>query len=348
MCRPTTGSIGTARRRWTTTTPSRVRCTIAACAIRSRPASERTSRLVTLRIAKPMKGNISTPSEIAVHYAMANRELTYSATEAPELSHFEHEAPSKWSSNLAGQLEGEEGTAAARVGEKIASEIEGSGVSDPYATEVAIPSACSVGSKRAKCLVELEELELVPEVTELDWDEAVVEELEELEPEETREEESERIIEISPPVETTVTTGTDVELTTNPVEEDMPEFVPKPDPGEKGDEFKERKFACPIWLPHVTTLDDATLDPSKGPRRSSPDEPGGWHPGQPARGGRLAVGGHSAEPGRCAGSLRQLDAAHHSGAGPLSADRARVPLHGLPLRPVLLGRGRDRAVRRRR
>ena len=191
-------------------------------------------------------------SEIAVHYAMANRELTYSATEDPELSHFEHEAPSKWSSNLAGQLEGEEGTAAARVGKR-----------SPPRSKVlvcrtrtrrkwrSLPLVPSAPSGR-NVLSNLKNSNSSPKspnwIGMKRWSKSLKNSNQE-----TREEESERIIEISPPVETTVTTGTDVELTTNPVEEDMPEFVPKPDPGEKGDEFKERKFALPIWLPHVTS-----------------------------------------------------------------------------------------------
>lgn len=211
-----------------------------------------------------------------LRHSMKERSLAYSATDTA-MPNYEpggepYEASSKWSEKMASALkEQPESTPAGRLGEHIASKIEGSGVADPYPHEVAVPD-CS-GLKKAACVGLLEELELVPEVTELDWDEAVIEELEELEPEKTREEESERIIEISPPVETTVKTGSEVELTTNPEEGDMPEFVPKPDPGETGDEFKERKFGLPLWAPHVTTLDDATLDPSKGPEEVARTNP---------------------------------------------------------------------------
>ncbi len=213
--------------------------------------------------------------------SMENREV---GTAPDATGRFEngYEAPSNWSEETAAQLEGHEGDAAGRVGEKIASEIEGSKVADPYKTEVTVPETCEVGTKRATCLVELEELELVPETTELDWEDAVVKELEELEPEKSREKESERIIEIVPPPGTNVETGSEIVVVTNPGVEDMPEYVPAPDKsggsdGEGEDEEEYKKRLAPIFLPDVGTLGDAAIDPSVGPDAVSKTSPDSKH-----------------------------------------------------------------------
>jgi hypothetical protein len=152
-----------------------------------------------------------------------------------------------------------------KVGQHIAHAIDPS-IGDPYGVSSPVPPACRVGAKAGPCLSALEELEVVPKVKELDWEEAVVEELDELEPEKTREEESERIIELPDPLPAEVTKGTEFDVTVNPDKEHMPEYIPEPGEGETEEEYKERKvpwIPLPFW--HSQTLDDATLDPSKGP-----------------------------------------------------------------------------------
>lgn len=210
----------------------------------------------------------STDWRAALRHGMANRNITYNPTDNPSVPNVKHTAPLDWSKKLANAFENPAGTGLGvdpveRVAQDIASQIEGSKVKSPYPQDVEVPS-CS-GMKRAECLVELEELELVPEVKELEWDEAVIEELEELEPEKTREKEAERVITILPPPGTTVKTGTETEVITNPDEESMPKWVPAPDPGETAKEYKERKVALPPWLPEEHELDPNLIDPSKGP-----------------------------------------------------------------------------------
>lgn len=160
----------------------------------------------------------------------------------------------------------------------IASKINPN-VKDPYKKYVTFPDdVCKVGAKVGPCIEELEELDLVPDVKELDWDEAVVEELDELDPEKTREEESEKII-VLPPVPNEVVTGTPVEIESNPKKKDMPVFLPIPDKGggedgegEKPEEYKKR--IAPIFIPNVEELDDGTYDPEVGPGRVSRTQPG--------------------------------------------------------------------------
>ncbi len=197
-----------------------------------------------------------------VRFSMENRTIEYHATDEGGIGNYSHTAPSNWSEKLASQLKGHEGDAAARLGQHIASEIDPE-VKDPYVPYHDVPD-CD-GLKRTVCVDLLEELELVPNVTELDWDDAVIEELDILDPEKTREEEAERVIELAPPAGDEVKIGTEVDVLTNPDLEEMPYFVPAPDPGETEEEYKEKKIALPVWVPHSTELDDGTLDPSKGP-----------------------------------------------------------------------------------
>lgn len=151
------------------------------------------------------------------------------------------------------------------VGQWVASEIPGSGVKSPYVSYVTVPENLCEGMKYPACVVEVEELELVPTQTELDWDDAVIEELDELDPQKTREEEEEKVITIIPGPGTELEVGSELEVITNPSEEDMPQWVPKPDPGETEEEYRERKLALPFWIPEGEMLSDGTLDPSKGP-----------------------------------------------------------------------------------
>jgi hypothetical protein len=219
-------------------------------------------------ICEPKAGVHEDGTEYYVtRYSMNNRAIKYDATDDPSISNYkpggkDYGPPVNWSEKFASEIEGHTGDPAAKVGERIATEVKGSGVKNPYAT-VKVPS-CE-GLKISACTALVEELKLKPEVTELDWEDAVIEELDELEPEKTREKESERVITVLPSPGEFVVPGTDVEIEANPDKEDMPEFVPKPDPGEDEDEFEKRKLILPIWLPKAVELDDGTLDPEKGP-----------------------------------------------------------------------------------
>jgi hypothetical protein len=257
----------------------------------------------------------------AMRYSMANRTFGWSATDSPGRANSSYEAGSNWAKEQGKAFtETEEG---GEVGQAVAHAIAPTEIPNPYATYVKVPDACATGTKAAKCLKEAKELDLVPEVTELPWEDAVIEELKELDPEKTREEESEKIIEISPPPKTTVETGSELVITTNPDTEDMPEWLPAPDKGggedgegEDPDEYKKRLI--PIFIPNVETLGDATLDPEVGPGRVSHTVPGSHHrfnphveheveidvnpkdAPQPGAGG----GGHG---GSCGGSVGAVD-----------------------------------------
>lgn len=204
---------------------------------------------------------------------MANRVLEYHGSDDPGIENYEHEAPADWSERVAGELSGQESGPKARVGQKVASEIEGSGVADPYDKDREVPS-CD-GLKTSACVALVEELELVPNVVELDWEDAVIEELDTLAPEKTREEEAERVVELAPPPETTIETGTEVEIQTNPIEEDMPEFVPEPDEGQESEEYQEKKLGIYPWLPHNHEISGELINPNRGPgevARTNPAE----------------------------------------------------------------------------
>ena len=199
-------------------------------------------------------GEVPTKSVAVIGSTMKDRSLEHvTDAEAEALveegaSEFEYEAPENWSEEAAARLEGHEGDAAARVGEKIASEIEGSGVSDPYATYVSVPS-CS-GEAWIECKADLEELELVPERSELSWETADVE----LEPD--------AVTELAPAPATEVETGSKVVVTTNPPEEGMPLLIPDPEAGETYDHYIER--LAPGLEPSRQNVSDANADPSAG------------------------------------------------------------------------------------
>ena len=189
-------------------------------------------------------------------YGMANRTLSHLTDAQAETAESEGLVDSRvepstegWSEDVASALAGQEGTSAARMGEKVASEIGGSGVSDPYAVTVTVPS-CS-GEAWVECKEDLEELELVPERSTLTWETAKIE----LEPD--------AVTELSPSPETEVETGTKVVVTTNPAEADMPVVVPAPKGGETYDEYIER--LAPQLAPSRVNVGEASIDPSVGP-----------------------------------------------------------------------------------
>lgn len=200
--------------------------------------------------------------ELGKRYSMENRTFSHNATDDPEVENAEYTAPENWPDQTAAALEA--GTPESnRVGEKIASEIEGSEVADPYATFVEVPT-CD-GLKKGGCVALLEELEVVPEVTELDWEDAVIDELDVLDPQKTREDEAERVIELAPPPETTIEVGTGVELVVNPSEEGMPHWVPQPGEGESADDYKEKKVGLPLVPSIEESVSGELINPDRGP-----------------------------------------------------------------------------------
>jgi len=234
---------------------------------------------------------IKWPLTVAERYSMSNRDMEGKTKAEAEGSGYPKysgsgycpilspttcgsKPPSNWAERVArgihGEATGADPKLVEKVGESIAGHIPGSGVDDPF--KVKVPDCA--GLSKATCLVEIEELDLVPKVTELDWDQAVIEELDELEPEKTREEESERIIELVPPPGDNVRTGTEVTIVTNPKEEDMPEFIPKPGEGETEEEYEKDKIIpfFPFW--EAEELDDAHTDPTKGPEEITRLDPG--------------------------------------------------------------------------
>jgi hypothetical protein len=224
----------------------------------------------------PEKGEYSYESGYAYRYGVEGRTFGWSGSDT-EMPNYSYTQPSEWPNQMATAIGGT--PESDRLGQYIASQIEGSGVADPYVKWVEFPDGvCHLGAKVGPCVSALQELDLVPDVKELDWDEAVVEELDELDPEKTREEESEKII-VLPPLPSEVKTGTPVEIESNPKRKNMPIFLPLPDKGggedgEGEDPEEYTKRIAPIFIPNVEELDDGTIDPKVGPGRVSKTHPG--------------------------------------------------------------------------
>jgi hypothetical protein len=187
--------------------------------------------------------------EYALRSSMENRTLEYHATDDPEVENYSYTAPSNWSEKLATQLKNHEGDASGRVGQKIASELEGSEVKNPYATYVTVPS-CS-GEAWIECKADLEELELVPERDTLTWEDAHLD----LAPDE--------VFELQPEPETELEVGTKVTVTTNPDEDGMPVVVLAPEPNESYDEYIKR-LATQL-NPERVDVGEGSIDPHKDP-----------------------------------------------------------------------------------
>lgn len=185
--------------------------------------------------------------------SMQNRTLTYNASD-DATGNYEpggkpYAADTNWSEKLATQLKNHEGDASARVGQKIGSEIESSGVGNPYAVYVTVPS-CS-GEAWIECKADLEELELVPERDTLTWEDAHLD----LAPDE--------VFELQPEPETELEVGTKVTVTTNPDEDGMPVVVLAPEPNESYDEYIKR-LATQL-NPERVNVGEGSIDPHKDP-----------------------------------------------------------------------------------
>lgn len=186
----------------------------------------------------------------AIRWSMENRTLEYHATDNPAIGNYSHTAPSDWSNRAATALKNQpDDSPAGRVGQYIASQIEGSGVASPYAVYVEIPDCGAF--LWGECAEQLEELGLEPSRVELDWETAVL----------TKP--ADAVVETSPAKGATVETGTKITVTTNPPEEGMPIVIPAPEEGETYDEYAAR--LNPALTPERHDLEAAYVDPSTGP-----------------------------------------------------------------------------------
>lgn len=192
--------------------------------------------------------------EFAVRNAMENRTLTYTGADKPGVPNYSHTTPSKWSENLAAQLanptkNGYPATHAEKLGQHIASQIEGSKVADPYKTHVEVPS-CS-GESWIGCKAIVEELELVPERSELTWEDAHLDL------------DADAVVETAPATGVEVKIGSKVVVTTNPDEAGMPIVIPQPESGETYSHYAAR--LNPALEPERHDLEAAFVSPSAGP-----------------------------------------------------------------------------------
>lgn len=188
-----------------------------------------------------------------LRYSMEERSFAYSSTDTG-MPNYEpggkpYAASTEWSKKLATAIKGKpESTPAGRLGKHIASQIEGSGVPDPYPHKVTVP-ACS-GEAWIECKADLEGLELVPERSVLTWETAEVE----LVPD--------AVTELAPAPSTVVETGSKVVVTTNPDKAGMPLVVPAPETGETYESYISR--LAPGLNPERVNLPDSSIDPTVG------------------------------------------------------------------------------------
>ena len=204
-------------------------------------------------------------------YGMTNRSLSHvtdsqaETLESEGLVNSRVEPEDGSTEGVAAALAGQEGNAAARLGEKIASEIEGSEVENPYAN-LTVPS-CE-GLSAAACLELLEELGLTPSVAYLGWGSAVIPDVNLEEPILSLEAQAEKVQSLSPTAGTKVVEGTKVTVTANPDLEGMPLIVPEdPAPGESAESYREKRLVpmAPGWTVKEEVLGEATLDTDYNP-----------------------------------------------------------------------------------
>lgn len=192
---------------------------------------------------------------LMVRRGMEGLSAGYNATDDPAVPNYAYTPPVNWSSSTAAAMtadpEGE------RVGEKVASEIDGSEVANPYAVTVEIPD-CD-GLVYATCEELLEELGLIPQRESLPWEEV------------TPGTEPDEVVELDPAKSTEVEKGSTVTVVTNPAEEEMPLVVPAFLPGEGYTDYVAK--LAPQWQPEKVVVDPAFIDPAYGPNdviRTSP------------------------------------------------------------------------------
>jgi hypothetical protein len=204
-------------------------------------------------------GGGSVHKGIATRSAFTNRHFRHQADD-PAVENKSFTPSAKWEEELVKGIKGHTGDAQAKLGEQIASKIEGSGVKGPYTTYVSVPS-CS-GESWVECKADLEELQLVPERSKLTWETADIE----LAPD--------TVTKLAPVPSTEVETKSKVVVTTNPAEAEMPLLVPDIGAGETYADYIAK--LAPAWVPTQRELSPEFTDPHKGPgdvTRTAP-EPG--------------------------------------------------------------------------
>jgi hypothetical protein len=195
----------------------------------------------------------------AMRSTLEGRHMGYHATDDPGMENVPFTAHPEWETKLAEKLaEAPEGSAAAKLGQKIASEIPGSEIKNPYADYVAVPG-CN-GLTWADCADVLEEAGLEPVRDELDWQTAELD----IDPD--------GVLELVPAAGEELIKGGKVTVTTNPDESGMPLTIPAPGPHESWEEFTAK--LAPGLEPKKNPLTDNTLDPSRGPDEVVRTDPG--------------------------------------------------------------------------
>lgn len=242
----------------------------AGCGISGKPGSA-SGYHVTEYNANACGAGISAAWGGWFRLGMENRVLEYHATDDPEIENYSHSAPSDWSEKLATQLKNHEGDASGRVGQKIASKIEGSEVKNPYQAYVSIPD-CD-GLVYATCAKELEEAGLEPQREEIDWSEVTT-----TTPAE--------VLELEPAPETEVEVPSKVTVITNPDEEGMPLVIPAPEAGETYDDYAAR--LNPALEPTQKVVSDANADAELGADAVLATDPSGGSK-LPPTGGQVDV-----------------------------------------------------------
>lgn len=210
----------------------------------------------------PPEVNMEIEYNVPFRSSMANREFGYHATDSPEISNYEpggkpYEAPSNWPEKVAGNLKGQSGNPAGHLGEKLASEIKGSEVADPYLSEVTLPDCRGLLWEPCEELVE--ELELVPDVEFLTWSDADLGKA----PEEVKE--------LVPNWPKTVEEGSTVHIVANPDTGGMPAVIPTPEKGETYAHYASR--LNPALNGVRQYVDPSAADATEGPNvalRTSP------------------------------------------------------------------------------
>jgi hypothetical protein len=142
--------------------------------------------------------------------------------------------------------------------------VSESDVADPLAPKmVGVPVACHVGGQRSSCVAALQELEVVPEITELTWSTAVLPAVDPTEPETAREEGANQITEVPSPLPSEIEKGSEFAFSANPGLASMPVVIPSPLQGETYAEYAARLNPALNPVKHV--VGEVAEDPSTGP-----------------------------------------------------------------------------------
>lgn len=193
-----------------------------------------------------------------LRHSMENRTVDYHATDDPEVGNYAHSADEDWDDQLADAVEGASGESpAGRLGERVAAEIEGSEVADPYGSLVTVPSCDELAWEACRDL--LEESELEPVRQKLGWEGAVIEKG------------AGAVLELKPASGSELETGTTVTVTTNPDPEEMPLLVPAVVPGQEYGSYVAT--LDPRWQPSKVVLSPEFSDPTVGPNEVSGTNP---------------------------------------------------------------------------